>query len=259
MSKYAAFSIALAAALGVFSANKASADLILTGSYCAGNNPCTPGKVTAPGTYQQIAPDDPAGEANLQVALNPIASITASASGYANAQATIIYQFQVVGPASQAIPLGLLANASLASTFGGLGGIYLNVGGPNVAISDEIYHENGSIYSLSGTGATPGFDPAAFTLTHSFSVVANSLYDLQIYAQAGSGAATGYAFIDPFLFFDPSFQLANQYTIQVTPGVGNANPAVPEPSTWAMMILGFAGLGYLACRRRGQVNGLSAS
>jgi hypothetical protein len=26
--------------------------------------------------------------------------------------------------------------------------------------------------------------------------------------------------------------------------------AVPEPSTWAMMVLGFAGLGFLAYRRR---------
>jgi hypothetical protein len=27
--------------------------------------------------------------------------------------------------------------------------------------------------------------------------------------------------------------------------------AVPEPSTWAMMLLGFAGLGYAGYRRRG--------
>jgi len=26
--------------------------------------------------------------------------------------------------------------------------------------------------------------------------------------------------------------------------------AVPEPSTWAMLLLGFAGLGYAAYRRR---------
>ena len=26
---------------------------------------------------------------------------------------------------------------------------------------------------------------------------------------------------------------------------------VPEPSTWAMMLLGFAGIGYLAYRKRG--------
>jgi len=30
--------------------------------------------------------------------------------------------------------------------------------------------------------------------------------------------------------------------------------AVPEPSTWAMMILGFVGVGFLAYRRRGQQN-----
>lgn len=32
----------------------------------------------------------------------------------------------------------------------------------------------------------------------------------------------------------------------VTPGVG----AVPEPSTWAMMILGFVGIGFVAYRRK---------
>lgn len=30
------------------------------------------------------------------------------------------------------------------------------------------------------------------------------------------------------------------------------NPGVPEPSTWAMMILGFAGIGYMTYRRRNQ-------
>jgi hypothetical protein len=32
--------------------------------------------------------------------------------------------------------------------------------------------------------------------------------------------------------------------------IGFISPAVPEPSTWAMMLLGFAGLGFLAHRRR---------
>jgi hypothetical protein len=35
--------------------------------------------------------------------------------------------------------------------------------------------------------------------------------------------------------------------------------AVPEPSTWAMMILGFAGVGYVAYRRRNQSNALTAA
>jgi len=35
-------------------------------------------------------------------------------------------------------------------------------------------------------------------------------------------------------------------------GVVGAVAAVPEPSTWAMMILGFMGVGFMAYRRRGQ-------
>jgi hypothetical protein len=31
---------------------------------------------------------------------------------------------------------------------------------------------------------------------------------------------------------------------------GGGGPTVPEPSTWAMMIVGFAGMGYIAHRRR---------
>jgi hypothetical protein len=33
---------------------------------------------------------------------------------------------------------------------------------------------------------------------------------------------------------------------------GNA-PAVPEPSTWAMMILGFFGMGFMAYRRKNKL------
>jgi hypothetical protein len=35
--------------------------------------------------------------------------------------------------------------------------------------------------------------------------------------------------------------------------------AVPEPSTWAMMILGFAGIGFMACRRRNKPETLRAA
>jgi PEP-CTERM motif len=36
--------------------------------------------------------------------------------------------------------------------------------------------------------------------------------------------------------------------------IGAVASAVPEPSTWAMMILGFMGVGFMAYRRRGQQN-----
>jgi hypothetical protein len=40
---------------------------------------------------------------------------------------------------------------------------------------------------------------------------------------------------------------------------GGIHPAVPEPSTWAMMILGFAGVGFMAYRRRNQSAAPSAA
>lgn len=44
---------------------------------------------------------------------------------------------------------------------------------------------------------------------------------------------------------------AADITFDGTGAIG-AVSAVPEPSTWAMMILGFAGVGFMAYRRRGQ-------
>jgi len=73
------------------------------------------------------------------------------------------------------------------------------------------------------------------------------------------------------LAFDPN--IANTYTFDLALFSGeiqNADTqianvdivvnvaAVPEPSTWAMMILGFAGVGFMAYRRRNQVAALAA-
>jgi len=52
------------------------------------------------------------------------------------------------------------------------------------------------------------------------------------------------------LFLDPSL-VAQGYSIITSDGIGNSMAsAVPEPSTWAMMILGFAGIGFMAYRRK---------
>jgi hypothetical protein len=45
---------------------------------------------------------------------------------------------------------------------------------------------------------------------------------------------------------------ADTFTIDV---VASPPPAVPEPSTWAMMLIGFAGLGYAAARRKAALRG----
>jgi hypothetical protein len=47
-------------------------------------------------------------------------------------------------------------------------------------------------------------------------------------------------------------QSASGFDYSVTEGFVGATPSVPEPSTWAMMILGFAGVGFLAYRRKSE-------
>jgi hypothetical protein len=41
---------------------------------------------------------------------------------------------------------------------------------------------------------------------------------------------------------------ARSAPIAFCPGVGNLASTVPEPPTWAMMLLGFAGLGFAGYR-----------
>jgi PEP-CTERM motif len=49
--------------------------------------------------------------------------------------------------------------------------------------------------------------------------------------------------------------LSGTLTYTFTSAVGDV-PTVPEPSTWAMMLIGFAGLGYASLRRKGAVRAI---
>ena len=68
---------------------------------------------------------------------------------------------------------------------------------------------------------------------------------------AGQHSANLQIFSSAALFQDPLAFLidtnGNSFSVDV---VAPAIAAVPEPSTWAMMILGFAGVGFLAYRRK---------
>jgi PEP-CTERM motif len=53
------------------------------------------------------------------------------------------------------------------------------------------------------------------------------------------------AVLDPTFEIDPSWVYANDFQLEISPGYSaGGGGAVPEPSTWALMLLGFAGLGF---------------
>jgi hypothetical protein len=81
---------------------------------------------------------------------------------------------------------------------------------------------------------------------------AGQLYTLTVQEKQPIGVSDGTLFLD---LYTGSWQLHStpydhtEFSGRLTIG-SPVLAAVPEPSTWAMMLLGFAGIGFLACRRR---------
>ena len=64
------------------------------------------------------------------------------------------------------------------------------------------------------------------------------------------GTATEFAYVDPYFSIAPGTPDAGEYSFIFSPGVGNVQlPPIPEPSTWVMLLIGFAGLGSIRFRR----------
>jgi hypothetical protein len=81
------------------------------------------------------------------------------------------------------------------------------------------------------------FTNAALNSALSFSLPGITVNDFK-FTESGPGEFTGNT------WSNPEFSTS---TLNIT---ADFTAAVPEPSTWAMMILGFAGVGFMAYRRR---------
>lgn len=109
------------------------------------------------------------------------------------------------------------------------------------------------------TAAGNGGDGFNFGVNGDFDFLANNKYYvwLQATVYAGASGLAGFDSATNHTIIDPVFTVPDGYQIQFSEGVGNsAVPPVPEPSTWAMMILGFFGVGYMTYRRRNQNSAL---
>jgi PEP-CTERM motif len=118
-------------------------------------------------------------------------------------------------------------------------GLFLNGAGPNLLGSTWIF-----------TPAPSGSDTSTFNDTTS--VPALSLGGVTVgsydtYSQIIS-TTPGHLYTLDFLFSNPSD--SGPSGLLVTTDGTPVTSAVPEPSTWAMMILGFAGIGAMTYRRR---------
>lgn len=170
------------------------------------------------------------------------ASLIASAFSAAQA-APLPYDWSLTGPAS-----------SLGGFYGTGSGTLTVTTGTN---GDMLTSFLGEVNGKSITALLPGADNLIFPIGSSFGSGANS------YVSAANIDTTGFKFQTS----DGTYQIFSFYapnSTDVTPGnnYGEIAPggfgvgtfaltaAVPEPSTWAMMLLGFVGLSVLGYRRR---------
>jgi hypothetical protein len=154
--------------------------------------------------------------------------------------------------------LGTLSDGNLATTFQGFFGASLN--------SSVLSSTQASLYVLANS--SPATETAALqtllgsnTYSTTFNDETNQGEIVQFTESApyfllkmGGGGGSG---SDVAFFYNSSNSVLNLTYTQVGRGGGLSHTAdfaaaVPEPATWAMMMLGFFGVGFLAYRRKNQ-------
>jgi PEP-CTERM motif len=118
-----------------------------------------------------------------------------------------------------------------------------------ITFSSAVTNPIVAIWSLGAAGNTAQFD---FTATPIFQAggpsaeyggASISVIGDKVFGAEGNGTVAFFGKYSSITFTNPSFENWYGFT------VGTAGSVVPEPSTWAMMGLGFAGLGFAGLRR----------
>lgn len=129
-----------------------------------------------------------------------------------------------------------------------------SIDGYNIATGANVFH-TGDVHGADGTGVISG---SAF---NGFIVVNNNDGTVGL-IDPGTGIETVIAsggtrgdFVGPDLTNGTLFlsEQDNMYRLGIAGGSIGGTPGVPEPATWAFMVLGFGSLGAMLRRRRGQV------
>jgi PEP-CTERM motif len=167
--------------------------------------------------------------------------------GYTGASATVSYGFQLVGPSSATpVPVTFNANAYVKTVGTGVGSAVLFVYNDpyNKLVDWELV--GGESYQTYPPGETIDLLPNSLYVVREMTTAYGHLpyADGPFDPTQNSGSAD--AFIDPT--FALTGQYASLYHFEGLPD-GALAGGVPEPTTWALALIGFAGLGLAGVRR----------
>lgn len=190
-----------------------------------------------------------------------------------SAVSSIGYYMYIVGtPGSVSVNVTANGSASLSAGSPGLVGEWATAGfnvyqtysangqvvnGGSV-VSDGVNISPGAGVSSNVSGSYSTGYSGAFNENGTYSFQTNALYFVSLEADvygllSGNVAAdrgySGDLSFNGYASVDPTFNVPQGYSILLSEGIGNG---VPEPSTWAMMLIGFGGLGLAGYRRTKQ-------
>jgi PEP-CTERM motif len=177
---------------------------------------------------------------------------------------------QIANPVD-AVTLSQANNAPYSFTIGPNGGLFSNIdGGAGTVVTSAGYAAGGVPASLTLTFATPvqgisfnfansdffgsdGNDKLTATIngTTVATATAASLNNGDLYAEGS------FSYSNPNGFTSITLTSTDKLGAQDL-ALGDLTASVPEPSTWAMLVLGFAGVGFIAYRRKSKVTLLAA-
>jgi PEP-CTERM motif len=162
----------------------------------------------------------------------------------AESYATVDFYFRFKGPANQGVTYHLKSSGA-TSIFGG-------------GQATAFLYLDGTLLNYACSSSMVGYCAVSdqFAFDTDFAAPSNTVQKLEIDLYGGTAAFGGgpySAAIDPMITLDSVY--ANQgYSLELSPNVtqDSVAPSVPEPSTWAMLLAGFAALGFAyRAQRRG--------
>jgi hypothetical protein len=207
---------------------------------------------------------------------NPAASVTIPASIPGDGSSSASVQGQPgrdpsVFAGANAVGIGVNVSASIslqyyAEIFGPTGIVSVPVT-VNTVLSASGITLAGATWSSTATVSLNGnsinatasnvVGPSTLSFENTLDLKTAKPYLLTISADANAQSfVLGDAANDVFASVDPTLSVPQGFSVFFSDGISGA---VPEPSTWAMMILGFIGVGFMACWRKGNSAAFSAA
>jgi hypothetical protein len=168
------------------------------------------------------------------------ATVTAPPGGGPGANSALTYYFTIDGPDDGPIAIGIATNLLTSASL------------DNTAFARISTSQGTSACADTNEGLCGGsqFDGTLVEMDEPGQVF---FVHLETVASVGILGGSAFASADPFIFVESTDPNADLYTIRVSDGIANAaapSTGVPEPSIWAMLLLGFAGLSLAARRNR---------